>query len=71
MNEEELWQDVDFCRRMAKQGNAVAQYVLGHCYSNGEGVEQNYAQAVGWYRKAAEQGGYLAQVNLGSYTRER
>ena len=34
-------------------------------YRNGEGVPQDYAQAVKWYRKAAEQGYANAQFNLG------
>jgi len=34
-------------------------------YANGEGVIQDYKQAVKWYRKAAEQGDATAQYNLG------
>jgi TPR repeat protein len=34
----------------------------------GQGVPQDYAVAVSWYRKAAEQGDADAQVNLGVYT---
>ncbi len=34
-------------------------------YNNGEGVPQDYAQAVYWYRKAADQGNADAQLNLG------
>ena len=34
-------------------------------YGNGKGVPQDYAEAVKWYRKAAEQGDALAQVNMG------
>ena len=34
-------------------------------YAHGEGVQQNYAEAVKWYRKAAEQGYAGAQFNLG------
>ena len=30
--------------------------MLGDCYYKGQGVPQDYAQAVSWYRKAAEQG---------------
>ena len=33
-------------------------------YDNGEGVPQDYKEAVKWYRLAAEQG-MLAQNNLG------
>ncbi len=33
-------------------------------YDKGEGVAQDYAAAVQWYRKAAEQGSARAQNNL-------
>ena len=35
-------------------------------YDNGQGVPQDYAEAVRWYRKAAEQGHSDAQFSLGS-----
>ena len=44
----------------AKQGNASAQLGLGGKYDQGQGVMQNYAEAVKWYRMAAEQGNALA-----------
>ena len=34
-------------------------------YENGRGVRQDYAEALRWYRKAAEQGDVQAQYNLG------
>ena len=34
-------------------------------YDNGEGVAENDAEAVKWYRLAAEQGDAAAQSNLG------
>ena len=34
-------------------------------YDNGEGIPQDYAQALTWYRKAADQGNADAQNNLG------
>ncbi|TXJ02059.1 MAG: sel1 repeat family protein, partial [Aquabacterium sp.] len=46
-------------------GHADAQYNLGVMYDNGQGVDKDPAQAVDWYRKAAEQGHTRAQVNLG------
>ncbi len=52
-------------RPLAKQGNAKAQYNLGHMYRYGLGVPQDDAAAWGWYRKAAEQGNAKAQNNLG------
>ena len=51
-------------RKAAEQGDAGAQNNLGKCYHNGQGVAQDYAQAVAWYRKAAEQGHAGAQEAL-------
>ena len=51
--------------KAAEQGDAKAQYNLGVCYKNGEGVAQDYKKAVYWYTKAAEQGVSTAQYNLG------
>ncbi len=42
-----------------------AQYNLGICYVNGEGVTEDDKQAVYWYRKAAKNGNGDAMVNLG------
>ena len=41
--------------KAAKQGLPRAQNALGECYEHGEGVEQDYFQAVKWYKKAAKQ----------------
>lgn len=49
----------------AEQGHALAMANLGLCYANGNGVKQDYQQAVEWYRKAAEQGNALAEGCLG------
>jgi TPR repeat protein len=35
-------------------------------YANGELVPQDYKEAIKWYRRAAEQGDTMAQVNLGT-----
>ena len=39
--------------------------MLGHMYENGEGVPQDYPQALRWYRAAADQNNAGAQFNLG------
>lgn len=52
-------------RKPAEQGDAGAQFRLGLMYYLGQGVTQDYAEAVRWYRKAAEQGYAIAQFNLG------
>ena len=49
----------------AEQGNANSQFILGFMYESGHGgVAQDYAAAMSWYRKAAEQGHPGAQYNL-------
>ena len=42
-------------RRLAEQGDAKAQFNLGVIYDNGEGVPEDDAEAVKWFRMAAEQ----------------
>ena len=51
--------------QQAKQGDAKAQFTLGLRYDDGLGVPQDDAQAVKWYRLAADQGYAQAQYNLG------
>ena len=55
--------------RQASQGDGLvtrlAQYNLGVMYANGDGVPQNYSEAMKWYRRAADQGDPDAQYNLG------
>ena len=49
----------------ASQGEAGAQYNLGFMYQNGEGVPEYDAEAVKWFRLAADQGDARAQNTLG------
>ena len=53
-------------RHLAEQGDAQAQNELGTRYDGGNGVLQDFAEAVKWYRRAAEQGHAWGQSNLGS-----
>jgi TPR repeat protein len=41
-------------RKAAEGGNPDAELDMGEHYEDGDGVEQNYAIAAEWYRKAAE-----------------
>ena len=55
-----LWQE------RAAQGDARVQLWLGSVHANGRmGVAKDEAEAVRWYRKAAEQGNTPAQMQLG------
>ena len=51
---------------LAEQGDAPAELMLGLMYYNGQGVPQDYAEAVKWFRLAAEQGHAKAQSILGA-----
>jgi hypothetical protein len=57
----------DFGRlsRQAAQGDAAAQYSLGNMYLDGKGVGKDEAQAIAWWKKAAESGNADAQFSLG------
>ena len=51
--------------KLATAGDADAQNALGFRYSMGRGVPIDGAEAVKWYRLAADQGHATAQTNLG------
>jgi TPR repeat protein len=42
--------------KKAECGDIEAQYALATAYYEGDGVEEDYAQAANWFRKAAESG---------------
>ena len=48
----------------AKKGDVEAQYNLGICYQNGQGVEQNEIEAQNWFRLAANGGHTKAKEML-------
>ena len=52
-------------KALAEQGDAKAQFNLGVMYVKGDGVTQDYQEAVKWYRLAAEQRNAGAQFSLG------
>ncbi len=43
----------------------MAQFNVGVCSDQGQGVPKNYAEMVKWYRRSAEQGHAKAQFNIG------
>lgn len=54
-----IWQD------WAAKGNVDAAYNLAVVHQHGDGVRLDYATAMQWYRKAAEQGDKVAQFQIG------
>ena len=56
--------DFEQTKQLAEKGDANAQYNLGVMYENGQVVEQNDAEALRWYKKAAEKGHAYAKYML-------
>ena len=52
-------------KALAEKGDSEAQQNLGNMYNTGNGVPENDAESVKWYRKAADQGHADAQSILG------
>lgn len=59
-----LSQSYDLLTR-AETGDVTAQLMLGDMFAAGEGVPQDYVEAVYWYRLAAKRGIAKAQLSLG------
>ena len=51
-------------RPLAEQGDGIAQGMLAVLYKNGDGIKQDYFEAIKWYKKSAEQGVRIAQYDL-------
>ena len=49
----------------AENGNAACQDRLGFAYESGLGVDEDFAEAVKWYRMAANSGDAFSQTSLG------
>jgi TPR repeat protein len=54
-----------YWRPRAEAGEAEAQFMMGWLTQYGLGVEQNFAQTLSWYQKAAAQNFALAEANIG------
>ncbi|MDP2000566.1 MAG: tetratricopeptide repeat protein [Rhodoferax sp.] len=50
---------------LATAGNPTAQSFLGFMFANGHGVQQDFKEAVKWFRLSAAQGDADAQLKLG------
>jgi len=55
-NQKTAEQEFVATHKLAQQGNTEAQFNLGHMYEYGHGVPKNEAEAMNWFRLAAEQG---------------
>ncbi len=50
-------------RAVAERNDAEAQCLLGVFYAEGRGVEQDYAEAIKWFRKAAKESKYRKGIS--------
>ena len=57
--------------KLAKQGNAQAQYYLGKMYAHGVGINKNSDVAIDWLNKAALVGVLEAELELASVREEK
>jgi TPR repeat protein len=64
--EQNFTEAIQWIRKAAEQGHALAQNNLGVIFMQGRGVPQDDAEAAKWLRKGAEQGYLVAQYTLGS-----
>ena len=56
---------VKWYKLAADQGDTLAQYNLGCCYLDGNGIAENKTEAAKWFFESATQGNVDAQYNLG------
>ena len=58
-------ESIDALSEQAADGDANAQHRLGVAYDTGRGVDEDHAEAVAWFLRAAEQGYAKSQYRLG------
>src|SRR5690606_29127316 len=54
-------------KKAAENGHVNAMYDLGSLYDSGQGVQQNYTEAVKWTKMSADKGHVGAMYNLGAF----
>lgn len=54
----------EWFRKGAEGGDITSQYYLGRAYQRGEGVAQDFAAAMQWYKAAAERGDLIASDGM-------
>lgn len=59
-----LTKAIEWYGKAAEHGYAQAQWYMGFCCQEGNGVEQNHSEAAKWFLKAAEQQYSEAEYNL-------
>ena len=65
IEQNEVLNDINKVRKLAKEGNSDAMVKLGLCYHEGNGVKQNDAEAAKWFKRASDLGNAEAHFQLG------
>ena len=61
---------IEDVRDLAAVGDVEASFLMGTAYDEGLGVDVDHAEAMRWYRRAADQGHVLAAHNVGNMYRD-
>ena len=61
---------IDQIRGLAASGDVEAAFLMGTAYDESLGVDQDYGEAMRWYRRAAHMGHVLAAHNVGNMYRD-
>ena len=64
-NSSSIVSNFEYLEKMAEQGDALALFRLGKCYSVGHGVTKDFEKAVDCFMSAAQQDNSYAQFELG------
>ena len=56
---------LQICTPLAEEGDLNARFKFANMYQRGQGVPQDYKNAVKWYALPAELGSAVAQYDLG------
>jgi TPR repeat protein len=59
--------DLKDLKRIAAQGKPDAEYALAKRYATGDGLRQDYHEAMSWFLAAAEQGNVKAQAKASAF----
>ncbi len=63
--EQDYREAMEWYRKAAGLGDAIAMSNIGQLYNHGHGVKRDYREAMKWYRKAAELGAAEAMTHIG------
>jgi TPR repeat protein len=58
---------IKWLTKAAEKGDVDAQFGVGMCYVNGQGVTSDHAEGMKWWTMAAEQDHLYAQAHLGQF----